>query len=51
MILFVIDIEPNIIAMGYPSDRMLPGLVRNQIDDVTEFLKLRHNGAYKVYNL
>ena len=37
--------------MGYPSDSMMQGLIRNQIETVANFLKEKHPHAYKVYNL
>mmetsp|Transcript_125332 Transcript_125332/g.350977 ORF Transcript_125332/g.350977 Transcript_125332/m.350977 type:complete len:858 (+) Transcript_125332:222-2795(+) len=44
-------ITPKIIAMGWPSSSVLEAQLRNSMSEVKRFLKIRHGGCYKVYNL
>ncbi|CAK94804.1 unnamed protein product (macronuclear) [Paramecium tetraurelia] len=49
-IFIIIDITPQIIAMGYPADNF-ESLYRNSLEEVQRFLNTRHPEKYKVINL
>lgn len=48
--LTIIDITHNVIALGYPGEK-LEGIYRNPMSEVRKFFKKKHAGCYKIYNL
>uniref|UniRef100_A0A915IP37 Phosphatidylinositol-3,4,5-trisphosphate 3-phosphatase n=1 Tax=Romanomermis culicivorax TaxID=13658 RepID=A0A915IP37_ROMCU len=44
------DILPNVIAMGFPAEKM-EAWYRNDRKDFKEYMNERHKSCYKVYNL
>jgi len=44
-------ISPHIIAMGFPTEKLLEQQLRNPMEQVKKFFASRHPGHYKVYNL
>jgi len=44
-------INEKIIAMGYPSDKPIENLIRNNIKQVSEYLNEKHENSYKIFNL
>ncbi len=43
-------VMPNIIAMGFPSEKV-EGLYRNAMPDVQRFFRVNHEGHFRIYNL
>jgi len=44
------DIADNLIAMGYPGEK-IEGQYRNHIEKVSKFFEEKHKGHSKIYNL
>lgn len=44
-------VTPRLIAMSYPAENLFQKVYRNDIEDVSKFLKDKHNDKYHVYNL
>ena len=49
-ILNVLDVTPNLIAMGFPANDV-ESLYRNSMEDVKKFFNSRHPDHYMIYNL
>jgi len=45
------DIAENLIAMGYPGEKIEGLLYRNHIEDFSMFFEEKHKGHYKIYNI
>jgi hypothetical protein len=37
--------------MGLPADSFIQSVARNPLDTVVKYLKEKHGGCYKIYNL
>lgn len=44
-------VTPRMIAMSYPADNFIKKIYRNDMTDVSKYLKEKHNDKYHVYNL
>lgn len=44
-------ITPNIIAMAAPSDRGISSFTTNHVDEVTRFMRMKHDNKVMYYNL
>jgi len=44
-------VTPRVLAMSFPGVTFLQKMYRNDINDVSKYIKQKHDGHYWVYNL
>jgi hypothetical protein len=44
-------ITPFVVAMGFPAGELIEKIYRNDVNDVSSYLDVKHRDCYKVYNM